>query len=107
MPQPGLLELAGFGPNRWGGALLLGAQMSVLIGLTGYLIGAVIGGLGAWAIASRNSSLRALADFYTTVLRGLPDLLIVYIEARRKVVRLRRDAQIAAALSDSDGAAER
>ncbi|KQV19962.1 ABC transporter permease [Rhizobium sp. Root1203] len=79
MNQPGILELVSFGPNGWGKALLAGAWMTILIALAGYSIGAVIGSFGAWAKISGGRGLRMAADTYTTVLRGIPDLLVIYL----------------------------
>lgn len=45
----------------------------------GFLCGSVIGCLGCWAKLSRSYLLRWLADVYTTVLRGVPDLLVIYL----------------------------
>ena len=42
--------------------------------------GAVVGTLVAWAkLSPERSSSAALADGYTTVLRGIPDLLVIYL----------------------------
>ncbi|MFA6155165.1 ABC transporter permease [Mesorhizobium sp.] len=79
MTQPGFLELVSFGPGGWGHALLAGAWMTVLIALSGYAIGAVIGTFGAWAKISGGFAVRMAADAYTTVLRGIPDLLVIYL----------------------------
>ncbi|WP_454857472.1 ABC transporter permease [Rhizobium binxianense] len=79
MNQPGLFELAGFGPNGWGHALLAGAWMTILIAIAGYAVGAFIGTFGAWAKIGGNRFARTLADGYTTVLRGIPDLLVIYL----------------------------
>jgi len=79
MTQPGIVELVGFGPDGWGKALLAGAWMTVLIALAGYSIGSVIGSFGAWAKISGGRGLRMAADTYTTVLRGIPDLLVIYL----------------------------
>ena len=79
MNQPGILELISFGPDGWGKALLAGAWMTVLVALAGYSSGAVIGSFGAWAKISGGRSVRIAADTYTTVLRGIPDLLVIYL----------------------------
>ena len=39
----------------------------------------VIGALAAWAKLSGGFALRTAADAYTTVLRGVPDLLVIYL----------------------------
>ena len=79
MNQPGILELISFGPDGWGKALLAGAWMTILIALAGYSTGAVIGSFGAWAKISGGRGLKIAADTYTTVLRGIPDLLVIYL----------------------------
>lgn len=79
MSQPGILELISFGPDGWGKALLAGAWMTMLVALAGYAIGAVIGTFGAWAKITGGRGIRIVADTYTTVLRGIPDLLVIYL----------------------------
>ncbi|CAN7677798.1 ABC transporter permease [Rhizobium sp. LjRoot258] len=79
MIQPSILELVSFGSDGWGKALLAGAWMTILIALAGYSIGAVIGSFGAWAKISGGRSVRFAADTYTTVLRGIPDLLVIFL----------------------------
>jgi octopine/nopaline transport system permease protein len=77
--QPGFLELMSFGPGGWGLGLLLGAMTTVAAAVGGLVIGVVIGTFGAWAKVAGGRSLRWLADLYTTVLRGVPDLLVIYL----------------------------
>ncbi|MGO4199631.1 ABC transporter permease [Rhizobium sp. YAF28] len=79
MNQPGILELISFGPDGWGKALLAGAWMTILVAISGYAIGALIGTFGAWAKISGGRGLRIAADAYTTILRGIPDLLVIYL----------------------------
>lgn len=79
MNQPGFLEIVGFGPQGWGASLLLGAAMTVAVALCGLVIGMAIGTLGAWAKISGDTALRRVADAYTTTLRGVPDLLVIYL----------------------------
>ncbi len=79
MTQPGFLDLISFGPHGWVAALLAGAVMTVLIAISGFLIGGVIGVFGAWAKISGGRAVRVIADGYTTILRGIPDLLVIYL----------------------------
>ncbi len=78
--QPiGFFEIMGFGPRGWGGAMLLAALMTVGVSICGFIAGAVIGtGVAAMKL-SRSRVARILADTYTTVLRGVPDLLVIYL----------------------------
>lgn len=72
-------ELLGFGPAGWGGLMIRAAGMTLLVAVLGFVLGAVLGSGVAAAKLSRSFALRALADGYTTVLRGIPDLLVVYL----------------------------
>jgi octopine/nopaline transport system permease protein len=74
-----LFETLGFGPTGWGGLLLFGAVMTLLVTLAALAIGAVFGSLVAWAKLSKNLGFRLLGDAYTTVFRGVPELLIIYL----------------------------
>jgi octopine/nopaline transport system permease protein len=42
-------------------------------------IGALLGSAVAWAKASRQFVLRSLGDGYTTIFRGVPELLVIYL----------------------------
>jgi len=72
-------ELMGFGPKGWGWPMLMAAGMTVAVASCGFLVGAILGSLIAWAKLSRSLILRGLGDGYTTVLRGIPDLLVIYL----------------------------
>ena len=69
----------GFGPNGWGPAMLLAALMTLAVASCGFVIGAVVGSLIAWAKLSGGVLARGFADAYTTILRGIPDLLVIYL----------------------------
>lgn len=73
------LEVMSFGDQGWATDMLLAALMTCAISVCGFLCGSVIGCLGCWAKLSRSYLLRWLADVYTTVLRGVPDLLVIYL----------------------------
>jgi octopine/nopaline transport system permease protein len=53
--------------------------MTILIAVAGFAVGGVIGTFGAFAKISGGRAVRAFADGYTTVLRGIPDLLVIYL----------------------------
>ena len=73
------LELMGFGPRGWGAAMLAAAAMTVAVAVSGFLAGGVVGIGVAAAKLSGSRTLRVAADVYTTVLRGIPDLLVIYL----------------------------
>ena len=79
MQQLSYFELVGFGPNGWGWALLTAAGMTIAVALCGFLAGSIVGTLVAWGKIGGNLVTRSLADGYTTVLRGIPDLLVIYL----------------------------
>ncbi|VWB53107.1 ABC transporter permease [Burkholderia lata] len=74
-----ILEMLGFGTEGWGGVLLLAALMTVALTLAALAVGAVIGAGIAAAKLSRYRSARLFGDLYTTVFRGVPELLVIYL----------------------------
>jgi octopine/nopaline transport system permease protein len=77
--QLNFITVVGFGPNGWGPVLLAGAAVTLAVALCGMAFGLLLGTLGAWAKVSNRRPLAGIADTYTTVIRGLPDLLIIYV----------------------------
>src|SRR5262249_51389539 len=72
-------ELMGFGPLGWGWPMLSAALMTVSVSVSAMVVGAVIGVLAAAAKLSSSRFARGAAETYTTVLRGVPDLLVIYL----------------------------
>lgn len=73
------LKLLGFGPEGWGLALLQGAGITISVALATLPFGLSLG-LGVALLArSRNPLARTVATVYTTVFRGIPELLTLYI----------------------------
>ncbi|ACA18827.1 polar amino acid ABC transporter, inner membrane subunit [Methylobacterium sp. 4-46] len=72
-------SLALLGPSGWGPALLLAAATTIALALCGFLVGAAIGALAACAKLAGPAPLAGLAGLYTTILRGVPDLLVIYL----------------------------
>ncbi len=69
-----MFELHGFGDQ-----LLLGLGMTLKVAAGGLLLGLVLGLLGAAAKLSQSRPLYWLGATYTTLMRGLPELLVVLI----------------------------
>ncbi|ANL36773.1 ABC transporter permease [Rhizobium phaseoli] len=74
-----ILELLGFGSTGWGALLILAALMTLAVTATALAIGAVLGAIVAGAKLSGNPLLVAFGNVYTTVFRGVPELLIIYL----------------------------
>jgi octopine/nopaline transport system permease protein len=79
MTNPSIFELVGFGPQGWGLALIVATGMTLAVASGGFLVGSAVGAAIASAKLSTNRVLRSLGDGYTTVLRGIPDLLVIYL----------------------------
>jgi octopine/nopaline transport system permease protein len=75
----GTLGFLGFGPNGWGALLLVATLMTLAVTATALAIGAVLGTIIASAKLSGNMLLVTLGNIYTTVFRGVPELLIIYL----------------------------
>jgi len=71
--------LLGFGPGGWGLALLQGAAITISIALATLPFGLALGLAIALGKRSDNAWLRRLATIYTTIFRGVPELLTLYI----------------------------
>jgi octopine/nopaline transport system permease protein len=74
-----VVSLLGFGQGGWGAVLIFGALMTLAVTVAGLAIGAAIGSLVAWGKLSKGLLPRFLGDAYTTVFRGVPELLIIYL----------------------------
>jgi octopine/nopaline transport system permease protein len=73
------VELMGFGPRGWGLLLLKATGMTIAVSATAFALGSALGALLAWARIEGNRAVQLAADAYTTVLRGIPDLLVIYL----------------------------
>ncbi|KAF0227722.1 MAG: polar amino acid ABC transporter inner membrane [Beijerinckiaceae bacterium] len=71
--------LLSFGPEGWGLALLQGAWVTISIALATLPFGLALGLAVALGKRSRNPLLRMVSTLYTTVFRGVPELLTLYI----------------------------
>lgn len=71
--------LIGFGPQGWGGQLAWATLMTISVSVAAFATGVVFGIFGAWAKLAGGAVLRSAVDAYTTVLRGIPDLLVIYL----------------------------
>jgi octopine/nopaline transport system permease protein len=73
------LELLGFGSTGWGALLLVAALVTLAVTAVALVLGAVLGTIVAAAKLSGNRILVFLGNIYTTVFRGVPELLIIYV----------------------------
>ena len=73
------MDLLAFGETGWGDEMALAALTTLAVAVCAFSLALVIGTLGAAAKLSRLRILRGLLDGYTTVARGIPELLIIYL----------------------------
>lgn len=73
------LTLLGWGDAGWGDEMFYGALMTLAVASCSYAVGIVIGTGFAAMKLSRLWVLNQIADVYTTVVRGIPELLIIYL----------------------------
>ncbi len=74
-----MLSLLAWGPTGWLDELTFATGLTLLVAIAGFAVGSVFGTLAAAAKLSRSRVARGIADTYTTVLRGIPDLLVIYL----------------------------
>ena len=59
--------------------LIAGTIMTIKLALTSLVIAVVFGLLGAWAKLSSSRVARRIAGLYTTIVRGVPDLVLILL----------------------------
>lgn len=103
--------MQGFGNESlwdWSGALLDGALVTLEIAVGAYAIGILLGLLGATAKLSGFAPLRALATGYSTLIRAVPELLLIiilYYAGQTALNKLMRDFGVAGTVEISGFAA--
>jgi polar amino acid transport system permease protein len=71
--------LIGFGPEGWGDDIAWGVLVTVSLALATLPFGLLLGFLIALAKQSREPTLRLAGNVYTTIFRGLPELLTLFL----------------------------
>jgi polar amino acid transport system permease protein len=70
-------EVLTFGRTGFADELLRGTFFTVLISAASYLLGLILGMIGAVAKLYGGTIAQAIAGFYTTVVRGIPELVLI------------------------------
>lgn len=73
------LTFLSFGDAGWGDEIARGVLVTVALALATLPIGLFIGFMVALGKQSREPTLRAAAEIYTTIFRGLPELLTLFL----------------------------
>ncbi len=69
-----MINLHGYGPS-----IMEGALVTIEVGLASLAISMVLGIFGALAKLSASRPLRLVAQIYTTIIRGIPDLVLMLL----------------------------
>ena len=68
-----------FGDLGWGDELLVAMIMTIAVSICSMGLGVIIAIFAAWAKLTYSKILNFIASFYTTVIRGIPELLVIYL----------------------------
>ena len=73
------MELLAFGKTGWGDELFIATLMTIAVSLTAMIIGFFFALLFTPLKLSKNKFLNFIGNSYTTVIRGVPELLVIYL----------------------------
>ena len=73
------MDLISFGDNGWGDELFIATLMTIAVAITAMLIGFLFALIFTPLKLSKYKILNLIANFYTTVVRGVPELLVIYL----------------------------
>ena len=73
------MELLAFGDTGWGDELFRATLMTTVVSITAMLIGFSFAAIFTPLKLSKFKFLNLIANIYTTVIRGVPELLVIYL----------------------------
>ena len=73
------MELLAFGDTGWGDELFYATLMTIAVSITAMLIGFLFALIFTPLKLSKNKFLNFIANSYTTIIRGVPELLVIYL----------------------------
>jgi octopine/nopaline transport system permease protein len=73
------MELLAFGKTGWGDELFIATLMTIAVSITAMLIGFFFALIFTPLKLSKNKLLNFIGNSYTTVIRGVPELLVIYL----------------------------
>ena len=73
------MELLAFGDTGWGDELFRATLMTIAVSITAMLIGFSFAAIFTPLKLSKFKSLNLVSNIYTTVIRGVPELLVIYL----------------------------
>ena len=73
------MELLYFGSKGWGDELFIAFLMTIAVSLTAMFIGIFFSIIFTPLKLSKNKFLNFISNSYTTIIRGVPELLVIYL----------------------------
>ena len=73
------MELLSFGKTGWGDELLIATMMTIAVSITAMIIGFLFALIFTPLKLSKSKLLNLIGNSYTTVIRGVPELLVIYL----------------------------
>ena len=73
------MELRAFGKTGWGDELFYATLMTVAVSVTAMFVGFLFALIFTPLKLSKYKTLNFVGNFYTTVIRGVPELLVIYL----------------------------
>ena len=73
------MELLAFGNTGWGDELFIATLMTVAVSITAMIIGFLFALIFTPLKLSKNKFFNLIGNSYTTVIRGVPELLVIYL----------------------------
>ena len=73
------MELLSFGKTGWGDELLIATMMTIAVSITAMIIGFLFALIFTPLKLSKSKFFNLIGNCYTTVIRGVPELLVIYL----------------------------
>ena len=73
------MELLAFGDTGWGDELFYATLMTIAVSITAMIIGFSFAAIFTPLKLSKSKLLNFIANSYTTIIRGVPELLVIYL----------------------------
>ncbi len=73
------MDILAFGKTGWGDELFYATLMTIAVSITAMLIGFFFAAIFTPLKLSKHKTLNLIGNFYTTVIRGVPELLVIYL----------------------------
>ena len=73
------MELLAFGKTGWGDELLIATLMTIAVSITAMIIGFFFALIFTPLKLSKSKFFNFIGNSYTTIIRGVPELLVIYL----------------------------